>query len=235
HHLRRSEDIPFWKALAETWGDPILELGCGTGRVLLNLVRLGCTTTGLDNNPKMLAFLRASYKLETYPNLVIIQDDMADFQLETHFSLIILPCNTYSTFQSRTRQAILCAVRSHLSPGGIFAFSIPNPAILAELPVTGEPDLEDNFPHPQTGFPIQVFSSWERGPESVSFHWRYDLLHPTGNVTSVTASASHVLDPANVYLDELQAAGLIPVTAYGQYDRAPYTPDSTYLIVLATL
>jgi len=54
-----TEDLDYWLDLAEEHGDPILELGCGTGRVLLNLARRGHAITGLDNSPDMLARLQA--------------------------------------------------------------------------------------------------------------------------------------------------------------------------------
>jgi len=57
-----TEDLDYWLELADEAGDPILELGCGTGRVLLNLARRGHAVTGLDNSPEMLARLHA--KLE---------------------------------------------------------------------------------------------------------------------------------------------------------------------------
>jgi glycosyltransferase involved in cell wall biosynthesis len=57
HHSLRARDLPFWESLAAKIGDPILELGCGTGRVLHTLAGLGYTVTGLDYDPDMLAFL----------------------------------------------------------------------------------------------------------------------------------------------------------------------------------
>ena len=51
HHNRSLEDLPFWLELAAQAGDPILELGCGTGRVLIPLAQAGYHTIGLDNDP----------------------------------------------------------------------------------------------------------------------------------------------------------------------------------------
>ncbi|MGD8604269.1 MAG: class I SAM-dependent methyltransferase, partial [Anaerolineales bacterium] len=54
------EDIPYWLKLADRWGDPILELGCGPGRVLFQLAAVDHQIAGLDNDPDMLALARQS-------------------------------------------------------------------------------------------------------------------------------------------------------------------------------
>ena len=58
HHSRHLEDLPFWHWLAMNYPGPILELGCGTGRVLLSLVKSGQLLVGLDRDHAMLAFLQ---------------------------------------------------------------------------------------------------------------------------------------------------------------------------------
>ena len=57
HHNPYQEDIPFWSALAEETQDPVLELGCGTGRVLTHLIQDQRHVYGLDNDLEMLTFL----------------------------------------------------------------------------------------------------------------------------------------------------------------------------------
>ncbi len=234
HHRLRAADVPFWEALARESGGPILELGCGTGRVAAALAGLGYPVTGLDNDPDMLAFLTATFPPQQYPALRVVEADMTDFDLAARFALIILPCNTYSTFSSLSRLVILRAVLRHLAPDGVFAFSIPNPDLLAGLPRQGPLEFEDEFPHPATGHPVQVFTSWLREPGSITFFWRYDHLHPDGSVFSTAVSTTHILDHGDVYLAELQASGLRPRAVYGGFDRAPFTPQSNYMIVLAT-
>ena len=58
---------------------------------------------------------------------------MRNFSWQVRFARTILPCNTYSTFPPQEREQIIQTVRRHLQPGGTFAFSMPNPHLLASL------------------------------------------------------------------------------------------------------
>lgn len=233
HHLLRADDLPFWQTLAAEHPDPLLELGCGTGRILLPLAESGRNLTGLDSDPQMLAYLRATLPAHA-PNLHILHADMRNFRLANLFNLIFLPCNTYSTFPSSEREQIAQAVARHLHPQGYFAVSIPNPELLASLEPVSPFELEDTFPHPETGHPVEIFSQWERTTETISFTWRYEHQYPNGNRLSQFATTHHYLDTPEMYLDELQHAGLIPLHLFGDYQRTPFDPDeSAYLIILA--
>src|SRR5512139_2330905 len=111
HHNRYLEDIPFWLELAAQHGDPVLELGCGTGRVLLPLVRAGHRVVGLDNDLSMLHFLRSHLDTTLQPAPEVFVADLAAFRLAVRFPLIILPCNTFSTLSAEIRRVALQCVR----------------------------------------------------------------------------------------------------------------------------
>ncbi|HNB53573.1 MAG TPA: class I SAM-dependent methyltransferase, partial [Anaerolineales bacterium] len=98
HHLLRADDLPFWQTLAEEYADPVLELGCGTGRILLPLAPTGKHLTGLDADPAMLAYFRTALPPHGYANLHLHQGDMRNFHFDQSFNLVLLPCNPYSTF-----------------------------------------------------------------------------------------------------------------------------------------
>src|SRR5499427_10174161 len=51
-------DVPFWRTLAVQAGGPVLELGCGTGRISMPLARAGVTLVGVDRSEPMLARAR---------------------------------------------------------------------------------------------------------------------------------------------------------------------------------
>ena len=132
HHNRNLEDLPFWLELAAQAGDPILELGCGTGRVLIPLAQAGYRTVGLDNDPAMLKFLQTQLGPGIPHSPELIEADISEFELARQFPLIILPCNTFSTLSNEQRLDCLGCVRRHLRYGGIFAVSLPNPELLLD-------------------------------------------------------------------------------------------------------
>jgi len=233
HHSRHNEDLPFWLKLASRQHGPILELGCGTGRVLISLARAGYPAYGLDHDAGMLTLLQLQACSDPAARCLIFQADMAAFHLARSFSLILLPCNTLSTLPASTRHAALTHIRQHLSPNGLFAASLPNPAILSRLPRRVDPEIEELFPHPVDGEPVQVSSTWQRSAGHFAISWHYDHLLPEGHVERFTTQVCHTLLPVEGYLDEFRQAGLRIETLYGDFDQSPYSENSPNLILLA--
>lgn len=232
HHTQHNEDIPFWLELASEQGDPILELGCGTGRVIVSLAQAGYRTFGLDREAGMLAFLRKNHSPEILSGVHVFLADLAAFHLGRQFPLILLPCNTLSTLSVKTRKETLALISQHLSPGGLFAASLPNPAQLARLPDYGETEFEESIDHPSSGDPVQISSEWEKSGENLLLRWHYDHLYPDGQVERLTIETCHDLAPVETYLAEIRAAGMLPSVLFGDYDRSVYKTTSPYLILI---
>ena len=228
HHSLHPEDLPFWLDLAKQQGGPILELGCGTGRVLESLSEAGYDVQGLDYDRSMLLFLRSRL-----PAAQVFQADMGHFRLEKRFALILLPCNTYSTLPAETRRLTLERVSEHLLPGDLFAASLPSLSSLMDLPAHGEPVVEEIFLHPESGNPVQASSSWKRSTRSFSMSWHYDHLLPDGTVERVSMQVRHSLLSAGEYIGEFRAAGLKVRWIYGDFDRSEFTRESLSLILIA--
>ena len=232
HHKRYQEDLPFWLELAARQGDPVLEMGCGSGRVLGPMAEAGYDMYGLDNDPGMLAVLKENLSPGLVGQTHIFAGDFTSFCLSLRFPLIILPCNTYSTLSTRGRQATLERAHQHLRPGGIFAASLPNPALLRILPGRSDPEIEDTFPHPLDGEPVQVSSTWERTSQRFTVHWYYDHLLPDGNVERFTTQVQHNLVPLQTHIDEISQADLHVVNIFGDFEENPYSDDTPFLILV---
>lgn len=123
-------DLPLWEELAHEHGGPVLELGCGTGRVSRHLARRGCDVLGLDLNR---AFVAAAENA--------IAGDARSFELDRRFGLIVAPMQLVQLFAgAEERVACLRCVGRHLAAGGIAAF-----AIVEEMPIAADaaPPLPD--------------------------------------------------------------------------------------------
>lgn len=122
-----TSDLDMWLLFAQNFPKPILELGCGTARVLLHLARNGIAACGLDFSPQMLQ--RANWKLaiekpEISKLVTIKQDDMTTFTTDKKYGFIFIACNTINTIyhplaQLKTIQQ--CA--NALLPNGVLAIS----------------------------------------------------------------------------------------------------------------
>jgi SAM-dependent methyltransferase len=225
HHKNYIEDLPYWITLADQTDGPILELGCGTGRVILPFYQEGFRIFGLDYDLQMLAYLK-----QQAPALPVFAADLTRFHLGMKFSFILLTCNTYSTLSSVQRKTALQCIDHHLRKGGLFAASLPNPYDLNEMGDSDEAGPEEFFTHPQTGDPIQVSSSWKTGQDTVTIYWHYDHLLPDGQVQRTTHHTTHYLDPASRYIQEMEAQGFT-VQAEGEFDGTPFSEDTDFLIL----
>ncbi|MBE9524015.1 MAG: class I SAM-dependent methyltransferase [Chloroflexi bacterium] len=233
HHSQVIDDLPYWLQLAQAKDGPLLELGCGTGRVLRYLAKAGQIIYGIDYDAQMLKFLQSTLPSAMQQSVHLVQADITAFHFQQEFGLIILPCNTLSTLTSSAQRKALICVRQHLCEDGIFAVSMPNPSLLADLSSDGETNVEDTFPHPQSGEPIQVSSEWVCTEQAVTFHWHYDHLLANGRVTRFTVSIKHFLQSVQAVEKIFFQAGFSKTAKYGDYNQNPYHAESPYLIIQA--
>ncbi len=234
HNSLHSDDLPFWLELAERQGGPILELGCGTGRVTSHLSAVSGEIFGLDRDRAMLEFLIANTPASAPQKTQIFQADFTKFHLGSRFNLIILACNTYSTLTADLRQELLDAVTFHLHPGGMFAASMPNPILLRKLPRQAELEVEDVFPHPEHGEPVQVSSAWVRSKRQMNITWLYDCMQADGSVERLQYQVLQNIIPVETVSDEFHSAGLRVKERYGDFDGSAFTDESAYLILVSS-
>ena len=117
--------VAFYSALARETGSPVLEIGCGTGRVSIPIARQGVAVTGLDIVSGMLE--QARRKSAALP-IRWVEADGRTFELAERFRLIFLTGNAFQLFLTRPDQeALLSRVRRHLHDEGLLAFETRNP------------------------------------------------------------------------------------------------------------
>jgi SAM-dependent methyltransferase len=228
------EDLPFWLSLAASSPGPILELGCGPGRVLSALLQAGFTADGLDHDPEMLRRAADSIPRQLHRRMRLIQGDLRRPSLDRDYGLILVPCNTFATLDESAASASLTYLRAHLLPGGLFAAEMPSPH--DELAPHPDPSVPiDTFIEPETGHAVQVYADQrsEIGEELTRVTWRYDELRPDGTVVRREYPALiHLRTPEK--LGEIaKRAGFDSSESFGDYDRHSYSVDSPRLLFVA--
>ncbi len=126
-HKNFSVDIPFYLEQAVKYGDPILELACGTGRVTIPIAKSGFDVTGIDISSNMLNSAAVD-AAEAGVKVNFIKGDIRNFQIDNKFALIIFPYNAIAHLMD-LKSVIQCFlnIKKHLHSNGKFIFDIFNP------------------------------------------------------------------------------------------------------------
>jgi SAM-dependent methyltransferase len=125
-------DLPLWRELADERGGPVLDLGCGTGRVALDLAARGHSVVGLDSEPDLTAALAARARERSLP-VEAVTADARSFELRRRFPLALAAMQVVQLLGGAPgRAAFLRTVRGHLAPRGLLAVALADP--FPELP-----------------------------------------------------------------------------------------------------
>jgi len=140
-YRRRRDDVRFYRMLADERGGPVLDLGCGTGRLMLPLLGDGHVVVGVDHAPAMLA--RAAARLGRLPpsrrgRALLVRGDLARLPLaaSARFAFAVVAFHGIQHLvDDDALLALLTRVRDALIPGGWLAFDVfaPDPAFLARV------------------------------------------------------------------------------------------------------
>lgn len=115
-------DMAHWEELAEATDGPILDVGCGTGRVALRLARRGYEVVGVDIDPALVEELRARSVGLPAEGAV---GDARRLDLGREFGLVLAPMQLVQLLAGESeRLACLAAIAAHLRPGGLAALAI---------------------------------------------------------------------------------------------------------------
>lgn len=127
-HSNRQEDVEFWTSIAGPAGGPVLEIGCGTGRVGLEIARSGHDVCGVDQSEAILDIFRRKLAVEPDDVRQRVQlhlGDMRTFQLDQQFGLALMPFRPLQHMLTLEDQlAALTNARRHLAKGGILGFDV---------------------------------------------------------------------------------------------------------------
>ncbi len=226
-------DVQFYVEEAKKAGYPVLELGCGTGRVLIPVAEAGITIVGLDRAPAMLSIARqkiSRLSVDTQRRIELVEGDMRNFSLGRLFKLVIIPYRAFLHLLTPEdqRQALRC-IREHLTADGLLVFNVFDPRldiIAAHFGPLGAAMKKDSeFTHPDTGHRIVVWDSRQYDPErqTLEQYFIFEELDDEGRAISKTYSP---LTLRYVYRYEmhylLELCGYEIEALHGDFQRGPF-------------
>ena len=231
-------DAPFYVDLAKQSGGPVLEIGCGTGRVLLATAREGIEVHGVDNSAPMLDLLKEKLSREessVRSRVSLHSGDMRDFRLNRKFPLVTIPFRPMQHMYTVPDQVrALTSAGAHVAPGGILAFDVFYPKF-DRLPLhIGEEQLEAEWsPNPGT-----VIRRWYRKDaiDKINQTFTLTFIFRTFEDEQCVLQESETLKMSFYTYPHLRAlfllAGLEPIAEYGSFARTPLDNDAEEMIFL---
>jgi SAM-dependent methyltransferase len=233
----QADDLPMYRDFALSADGPILEIGCGTGRVLVPLAAEGHVVTGLDASAAMLALTRAKARANHVEDRVtLLQGDMRDFEMPGRFGLAFSAINTFMHCHDMEQQlACLRCIRRHLQPGGQLVVDLFHPDLQTLLECDGRLLSRGELRDPDTGHIVQhVFARrLELATQTQQLNYLMDEIDASG----VVHRACFSLQVRFVYRYEmellLRLAGFSLETVYGSYELEPFDSGSEKMIFVA--
>lgn len=224
-------DTAFYVAEAIASGSPVLELGCGTGRILIPVAGAGVDVVGLDASADMLSIARA--KLATCPPDVqrrarLVHGDMRDFELAQSFSLVTIPYRAFlHNLDADDQLRTLGRVGRHLAAGGRLILNVFDPSVRLLAAGRWSPPTSRyaDFRHPGTGNRVTVRENFRYDLERqlVDGAFEYDELDASGRVLASTRAPLTLRYIFRYEMEHLLArAGFRVDALFGDFRRGPF-------------
>lgn len=231
---RDRTDVGFFVEAATAAGSPVLEVGCGTGRVLIPTARAGVEIVGLDLSAHMLAECRRRLQEESEAvrgRARLVEADMRYFDLGSRFTLATIPFRPFQHLLTVEDQlSCLASIRRHLVDDGVLILDLFNPSLdfLVNRPVGEELDEEPPFTTPDGRTVIRRHKTVaiDRFQQVGHYELIYYVIHPDGRQERLVQAfpmrylfrfeAEHLLARAGFTLEHV----------YADFDKNPY--GSTY-------
>lgn len=231
------DDLLMIEQFAARCGSPILELACGTGRVLLHLARQGYQITGIDVSADMLDRARNKIAAEGLAHrATLARQDMRQLDLDGRFNLAFATLNSFVHLPTTDDQlAALARIRHHLNPGGILLLDLFNPDPGRLLDCRGQITLRKVMADPETGHRLMSFrsDSVDLAQQTIYVTFVLDRVDGEGKVDrTIFPFTMRYLFRFELEL-LLRYAGFEVEAMYGSYDLDEYSGDSDKMIAVA--
>jgi ubiquinone/menaquinone biosynthesis C-methylase UbiE len=236
----RWSDRALFLELVQEFGGPILDVGCGTGRLLLEFMTLGFDIDGVDNSPEMLALCRQKAAAQGLDPRLYLQEAQ-ELDIPRQYRVILVPSSSFQLLLTPDdAQAAMQRFYAHLQPGGylVMPFFIitakPEQAGLDQI--VEDWQIHQEATRPEDGALVRrwVRSVYDMVAKLEHTEDRYEIIVDG----EVVESEYHRQSPATRWysLEEAQAlytaAGFELYATYSEFTRAPVKPDDTLFTII---
>ena len=231
------EDLPILQAYAQRTGGPLLELGCGTGRLLIPLAKSGYNITGVDDSPRMLEIARAKAEAAGVSARVkLVEAEYSGAPLEGPYRFAFIVMNTFLHLESREAQVrALRHWHAHLAPGGLLLIEIIHPDVNQLAGLDGKIELLKTWIDPGSGATVLklMARTVDLAEQSIKVTIIYEEVAPDGQVrrTLVPFALRYVWRFEAELL--LEMAGFAVDGLYGGWDLSPFESASEQIVIVA--
>jgi SAM-dependent methyltransferase len=217
-------DLRLWEELAAAHGDPVLELGAGTGRVALHLARRAHSVVAVEQHAELARELDRRARAAGV-EVEVMRGAAEELAIEGRFPLVLAPMQLIQLIGGPARRhAALAATIACLRPGGILAAAIVDGLPPEALPPDGDeeaplPDLRevDGWVYASTPLGVAVVGDW------IEITRRRQVVAPDGRITERLHVDRLALADADQLEAEAKAAGLRPA------DRVAIAPTESHV------
>ncbi|HEX2621552.1 MAG TPA: class I SAM-dependent methyltransferase [Phototrophicaceae bacterium] len=225
----------FFLEIVQRYGQPVLDVGCGTGRIILDYFQQGIDIDGVDNSPEMLDICRTkAEKLKIVPKLY--QQDMQKLDLPRTYRTILCPSSSLQLLTDLDEaRAALRRFFDHLEPGGAFISPFSFDWQEGE-PLEHDWRLKFEKPRPEDG---AVVRSWTREwYELAKQWWHYEERFEVELNGEIIAREHHRHSPDGRWYTQAQAiqlyqeVGFANIQLFKLFEDAPVTPEDRSFCVL---
>ncbi len=211
----------------------VLELGCGTGRLLAPLADEADRVIGLDRSPAMLKRARARVAASGMgPRVHLVAADLRT-PVCSGASLAVAALNSLCHFTERDAQLrVLRSTRDSLVQGGRLVLDVPNPHVEVDARPAGVPVLEATLETPDGLMMEWTIAEASRAAQTMTLRSIYDLSAPRGLARETVVFELYLYYRPELEL-LLERAGFRVESVWGDYDGSDYWDDSPRMVCLA--
>lgn len=230
-------DVDFYLDEAMRANGPVLEVACGTGRILLRLLQHEIDVWGIDISQPMLDRLEEKARRMSLQARVA-RADMRDFSLPERFALIIVPFRSLLHMETEEdRVAALSCFRQHLAPNGRLALNFFAPSVATPATSVGGLRLGREFVDPDTRRRFKAWQSVNNDLEHQrqTIEWMLEELSGSGDVVGRNnLSLSLRWIHKSEFECLLKAAGYSKWTVYGGFNGEPLEGEGQEMVWIAS-